>query len=117
LRENLIEYMASYGPHAVHPLVSEKIRWGDAASQRGVISGPINGLFVNTVWLPPPTDPDTKPLAKNLVSWNTRPSDQFVPHGVRPRGPFSYTFNNAPRDGGKDAKSGSGIFWARLPAG
>ena len=55
LRENLIEYMASYGSHAVHPLVSEKIRWGDAASQRGVISGPINGLFVNTVWLPPPT--------------------------------------------------------------
>ena len=117
LRQNLVAYMGSDEPHQRHPLVKQPIRWGDGASQQGVISGPINGLFVNTMWLPPPTEPDAKPITKAQGGWNTRPSDQFVPHGVRPRGPFSYTFNCAPRDGEKDSKIGSGIFYATTPAG
>jgi hypothetical protein len=109
--------MGSDEPHARHPLVTNPIRWGDGAAQQGVISGPINGLFVNTIWIPPPTEPDAKPITKLQGGWNTRPSDQFVPHGVRPRGPFAYSFNCAPRDGGKDSRTGSGNFYATIPAG
>ena len=116
LRANLINYMASDKAHQKYPLVKEPIRWGDYATHQGTISGPINGFWINTIWLAPPTDPDGTPLPKNQVSWNTRPSDQFVPHGIRPRGQFSYTFNNAPRDADKDA-NGSGILFATVPQG
>ena len=47
------------GTDEIHPLVTEPIRWGDYPTQRGVISGPINGFFVNTVYSPPPTDPSS----------------------------------------------------------
>ncbi len=116
LLANMIEYMASDTPHQRHPLIKEPIRWGDFATQHGVISGPINGLFYNTVWLPPPTEPDARPLSKNQGAWNTRPGDQFVPRGVRPRGPFHYTFNCGPRDDEKSAP-GRGAFFATVPRG
>jgi hypothetical protein len=122
---NMIRYMSSDLPHPVHPTITQTIEWGNYPTQRGVISGPINGLFINTEFIPPPTDPTAKSGDKN-TGWNTRPSDQWTPRGVRPRGPFYYTFNCSPRDGVRDAGErsratentpGTGEFWASLPPG
>ena len=112
---NLVRYMAGSEAHSPHPLITEPIVWADFATQKGVISGPINGLFYNTEYVAPPTEPNARPTNKN-TGWNTRPSDQWKPQGVRPRGPFSYTFNCSPRDGDK-SPTGSGIFFARVPEG
>jgi hypothetical protein len=56
-------------------------------------------------------------VAKEKGSWNSRPGDQFVPQGVRPRGPFRYSTNCIPHDEDKKSKTGSGVFWASVPAG
>ncbi len=116
LLANMIEYMASDTPHTRHPLIEKPIRWGEFATQHGVISGPINGLFYNTDWIAPPTEPDAMPLTDAQGAWNTKPGDQFVPRGVRPRGPFHYTFNCGPRDDERRGP-GRGIFFATVPAG
>jgi hypothetical protein len=113
---NLVSYMAG-SEHPVHPLVKEPIKWGDFATEMGAISGPICGFFRNTEWLVPPTDPDAKPITKAQGAWNTRPGDQFVPSGIRPRGKYTYSFNCSPKDADKDAKTGSGIFYVTVPSG
>jgi beta-galactosidase len=115
---NLVSYMADDTTHRIHPMITSPIVWGDFASERGVlIAGPLCGLFHNTVWQPPPTDPHGEPPRDKLSGWNTRPSDQFIPHGIRPRGPYRYTFNGGLRDDGDKAADGSGIFWAMIPTG
>ena len=113
---NLANYMADDTKHTAHPLVTEPIYWGDFMRERGVlVGGSLSGLFRNTRWLPPPTDPNGEPPRDKLNGWNTRPSDQYVPYGIRPRGPYHYTFNGGVRDeAGKDA-DGSGVFWASVP--
>jgi hypothetical protein len=116
LLTNMLTYMSGDAKHDPHPTIKDPIRWGDFATEHGVIGSPIYGLFRNTDWTPPPTEPDAKPLTDAQGGWNTRPSDQFLPKGIRPRGPFSYTFNCAPRDGDK-SPDGTGIFWASIPAG
>ena len=46
--------------------ISDKpIRWGEFPSEMGTVTGPVNGLFVNTIWLRPPTDPTGEPAAKS----------------------------------------------------
>jgi hypothetical protein len=110
--------MADDTKHAARPLVTAPIKWGDFASERGVlVGGSLCGLFRNTRWLPPPTEPDASPPRDKLNGWNTRPSDQYVPDGIRPRGPFRYTFNGAVRREDDKNESGSGIFWASIPPG
>jgi hypothetical protein len=114
---NMVSYMAGSTAHEVHPRVTSTIKWGDFASERGVIGGPIYGLFRNTDWQTPPTDPKAKPLSDAEGAWNTRPGDQFLPHGVRPRGPYHYTFNCSPRDDEPKNPNGSGVFYATIPSG
>lgn len=115
--ENLVRYMASDEPHSKYPLVKNAIKWGDFASECGVLTGSIGGIFRNTEWLVPPTDPTATPLPKSQGAWNTKPGDQFVPSGIRPRGPYTYSFNCAPKDTDKNAKNGSGIFFVTVPSG
>lgn len=114
---NMIAYMGQTESHPVHPTVTGPIKWGDFATEKGVIGSPVYGLFRNCDWVAPPTEPDAKPLTDAQGGWNTRPSDQFLPAGVRPRGPFTYTFNCAPRDADKNAETGTGVFYATIPAG
>jgi hypothetical protein len=114
---NMLAYMTSdTAKHDPHPFIKDPIRWGDFATEHGLIGSPVYGFFYNTDWTPPPTEPDAKPLSDAGGGWNTKPSDQFLPRGMRPRGPFTYTFNCGPRDGTKSAE-GTGIFWATIPSG
>ena len=113
---NLVAYMAGDGKHEVHPMVTNPIRWGDFASEQGVlIDGTITGLFRNTTWQPPPTEPNGAPPRDKLSGWNTRPSDQYLPDGLRPRGPYRYTFNGGVVDEDHTKDTGSGIFWVSVP--
>jgi beta-galactosidase len=114
---NLIHYMGGDEGHAKYPLVKGTIKWGDFQSENGVISGPVYGFFRNTKWLVPPTDPNGAPIPQDKSAWNTKPGDQFVPDGIRPRGPYTYSFNCAPKDTDKTAKTGTGIFFATIPSG
>ena len=114
---NMLAYMTSdTAKHDPHPLIKDPIHWGDFATEHGVIGSPVYGFFYNTDWTPPPTEPDAKPLTDAAGGWNTKPSDQFLPKGIRPRGPFTYTFNCGPRDGTKSPE-GTGIFFATIPVG
>ena len=115
---NMVSYMAGSAPHEPHPRVASTIKWGDFQSERGVIGGPIYGLFRNTRWNRPPLeDEDAKPIGDKNSGWNTRPSDQYLPDGVRPRGPYHYTFNCSPRDAEPKNPNGTGVFYATIPSG
>ena len=114
---NMVSYMAGDARHDVHPYIANTIKWGNFPTERGVIGGPVYGLFRNTDWQVPPTDPKAKPLSDGQSGWNTKPSDQFLPNGVRPRGPYHYTFNCSPRDDEPKNPNGSGVFYATIPPG
>jgi hypothetical protein len=114
---NLVRYAASQKNHDVHPLIDQTIEWGNYASERGVINGPLNGLVVNASWVRPPTNPSAQPLTQDEGAWNTRPGDQFSPHGRSPLGPFGYSTGSGLRDLNPDSETGTGIFWARIPSG
>jgi hypothetical protein len=117
LLANLVRYAASKEVHHAHPLIDGSIEWGNYASERGLVTGPLNGLVVNADWVAPPTNPNAKPISQSEGAWNTRPGDQFLPHGRSPLGPFGYSTSTGLKDLNPDSKLGSGIFWARLPAG
>ena len=117
LLANLVAYAASRTRHDIHPLIERPIRWGDFPSERGTICGPLNGLPVNADWLVPPTNPRARPLRPNTGSWNMAPGDQFVPRGRNPFGAFGYSNISSFKDLSRDATTGSGFFWARIPDG
>jgi hypothetical protein len=98
LLRNLVTHLAAPEGHEVYPLVEGPIRWGDYPSERGVVSGPLNGLVVNCRWQAPPTEPGATPLADNTGAWNVNPGDGFVPHGRRVFAPFAYTTATGVRD-------------------
>ena len=113
---NLVNYAASDTGHDVHPLIEKPIRWGNYPTEQGVVTGPLNGLVVNADWIVPPTDPSAKPLTQDKGWWNTRPSDQFVPHGRSPFGPYTYSTSSSLHGLTTEDKIATGIFWARIPA-
>src|SRR5207248_8165773 len=49
--------------------------------------------------------------------WNTKPGDQFLPHGRSVLGPFGYSTGSSLKDLNPSSKTGSGFFWAQVPAG
>ncbi len=114
---NLVLYTANQRPHGIHPKVTQPIKWGDYPAQQGVLAGPIQGLLINVEWTPPKMDPKATPLTRAQGAWNTRPSDQFIPHGVRMLGPYTYSTGTVPKDLNRTSTTGSGFFWASLPAG
>jgi hypothetical protein len=114
---NLVRYAASTKNHEPHALIDQPIEWGNYASERGVVAGSLNGLVVNATWVRPLTNPSAQPLTQAEGAWNTRPGDQFVPHGRSPLGPFSYSTGSTLRDLQPEAESGTGFFCARIPAG
>ena len=114
---NLVVYTASRQPHEVHPRVTKPIQWGNYATQQGVLAGPLQGLLVNVEWTPPPTAPTTKPLTRAEGAWNTKPSDQYVPRGVRPLGPYGWSNGTSLRELNRESPNGSGFFWASIPPG
>lgn len=117
LLDNLVRYAASTAEHYAHPLIEKPIVWGDYSTEEGVVSGPLNGFAVNADWIAPPTNPNATPLTQDEGAWNTRPGDQFVPHGRRLLGLYGYTTAAGIQDLNPASPIGSGIFWARIPAG
>lgn len=117
LLANLIAYAAADDGHEIHPLIEQPIRWADFPSERGTVSGSLNGLLVNAEWLVPLTNPAAAPLAPNTGSWNMMPGDQFVPRGRNPFGAHHYSTGSSLRDPAKDSPIGSGFFRARIPEG
>lgn len=113
---NLLTHLAA-DEHPLHPLVTEPIEWGRYATEKGLVTGPLNGLVVNCRWVAPPTDPDGKPMPDNEGAWNTLPGDQYVAIGRRPYGPYSYNNGTATQRPDRDAPTGAGVFHARLPKG
>lgn len=114
---NLLRYSASTEEHYAHSLIEHPIKWGDYATEEGVVSGPLSGFAVNADWIAPPTDPSATSLSQDEGAWNTRPGDQFVPNGRRLLGPFGYTTAASIRDLNPASQIGTSIFWARIPAG
>jgi hypothetical protein len=117
LLANLVRYAASQKNHELHPLIDQPIQWGNYASERGIINGPLNGLVVNSSWVRPPTNPSAEPLTQDEGAWNTRPGDQFAPHGRSPLGPYGYSTGSGLRDLNPDSDIGTGMFWARISQG
>jgi hypothetical protein len=72
---------------------------------------------VNADWIAPPTNSKAVPLTQVEGQWNTRPGDQFVPHGRSPLGPYGYSTAASLLDLNPQSKIGSGIFWVRLARG
>jgi hypothetical protein len=114
---NLVAYTGSNAEHELHPLVEVPIRWGDYATERGVISGSLNGLLVNAEWIPGEMNRTSPPLAPNTGAWNMLPGEQFVPRGRNPFGRYSYSTASSLRDTNPGSTQGEGFFWARLAPG
>jgi beta-galactosidase len=114
---NLARYAAKAEGHEAHPLVQNRIEWGNYATEAGVVAGSANGLVVNADWVRPVTNPSATPLSQEEGAWNTKPGDQFVPHGRRLLGPYGYSTASSLKDLAPDSKTSTGIFWARIPAG
>src|SRR5207237_1574130 len=70
---NLVRYAASKAAHEIHPLIEKPIQWGNYASEQGLITGPLNGMVVNSDWVKPPTNPLATPLKQTQGEWNTKP--------------------------------------------
>lgn len=113
--ENLVRYLVS-PDHETQPLIEKPIVWGDYASERGVITGPVNGLVYNCRWVTPPGAAGAKPMADNGGAWNTHPGNPFVPVGVRAVGPYGWSTGSSPREESKEP-TGVGEFCCRVPAG
>lgn len=121
---NLLRYMGSAAPHEAAPLVTERITWGDYASERGLLTGIYSGLLVHTVPVVPPELAARYPLrvsaegfafAGSAGGWNTRPAIQYVARGRRPFGPYTFTAGGTVQPASPE-REGSGRVWLRVPA-
>lgn len=92
---NLVAYVADPDGHHARPLITDPIVWGDYATERGVVVGPINGLLVN--------------------AHRYRNTRDRIPRGRRPFGPFGYNGLCHIVDKAPGSQTGSGVFWARVP--
>lgn len=113
---NLVAYLSAT-EHPIHPLIDAPIQWGRYATEKGLITGPLNGLVVNCRWVRPQTDPNARPLPDNEGAWNTLPGDQYIPFGRRPYGPYGYSNGTSTVELNKGSETGSGLFHAALPPG
>ena len=126
LLANVLRYAASDAPHHPHVLVDAPVRWGDYASERGLVAGIRNGLLVHTEPVVPEglrerfpvtVDAQGNVLAGGRGGWNSKPSVQYVPRGRRPFGPFTFTTGGSQQLARDAAPEGEGTFWLRVPAG
>lgn len=122
---NLVRYMGSADPHHATQLVTSKIEWGDYASERGLLTGVYSGLLLNSTPVipnglkakyPVKVSAEGYAFAGGSGGWNTKPAIQYVPHGRRPFGPYSFTAGGtvSPVD---EHAPGVGRVWLRVPSG
>ncbi|MFI5257799.1 MAG: hypothetical protein ACHQRK_11120, partial [Gemmatimonadales bacterium] len=120
---NLLRYMGSAMPHEATQLVTTRIDWGDYASEHGLLTGVYSGLLLNTVPIipdglkakyPVTIDAEGYAFAGGSGGWNTKPAIQYVPHGRRPFGPYSFTSGGSISAADRKAP-GEGRLWFRIP--
>ena len=122
---NLVRYMESAEPHHAMQLVTSKIEWGDYASEHGLLTGVYSGLLLNSTPVipdglkakyPVTVSAEGYAFAGGSGGWNTKPAIQYVPHGRRPFGPYSFTAGGtvSPSD---ERAPGVGHVWLRVPNG
>ena len=127
LLTNLVNYAAS--TRAVEPYteVGSTIVWGDYESERGIVTGAVNGLVVNPYPIVPLNKRARYPLkvdargyhyVGSYGGWNSRPGIQYLPRGRRPFAPFSFSLGgNDLVDDEKGTSTAEGYFVAKAPAG
>ncbi|MDQ6736535.1 MAG: glycosyl hydrolase family 2, partial [Gemmatimonadota bacterium] len=122
---NLVRYMADAQPHVATQLVTERIEWGNYASEHGLVTGIYSGLLLNTEPIVPevlkakfPQSVDTQGIwfAGGTSGWNTKPAMQYVGKGRRPFGPYTFTTCGAVSVD-KRSHTGQGMVWMRIPDG
>jgi beta-galactosidase len=113
---NMLRYLVALD-HETQPLIDKPIEWGEYATERGVLTGAIQGLVYNCRWIKPPTaTPDMKPEPDNTGAWNTHPGNLFIAQGIRAIGPFIWN-NGASSREQSTSETGTGQFCCRVPSG
>jgi hypothetical protein len=122
---NLVRYMGTAEPHHATQLVTSKIEWGDYASEHGLLTGVYSGMLLNSepvipeglkAKYPVKVSAEGYAFAGGSGGWNTKPAIQYVPHGRRPFGPYSFTAGGTVSPGDEHAP-GVGRVWLRVPEG
>jgi beta-galactosidase len=113
---NMIFYLI-LPTHETQPLITAPIEWGNYVTERGVLTGSIQGLIYNCRWSPAPTTPPgTKPEPDNTGAWNTHPGQLFISKGIRAIGPYMWNTGASSREL-STGPTGTGAFCCRIPAG
>lgn len=127
LLRNIVRYMQDGAPAVRHayPVVADTIRWGDYASERGLVTGVLSGFLLNTEPVMPAALQAQNPVRIDAEGfwlaggeaggWNTRPAVQYVGRGRRPYGPYTFTSGGSYRLADPGAP-GHGRLWWRVPA-
>ena len=124
---NLVNYAASFEETDPYIEAGRSIEWGDYASEKGMVTGAVNGLVVNPYPIVPPERQAQYPLKVDdrgyhyvggYGGWNNRPGIQYLPRGRRPFAPFSFSLGgNDLVDDEKGASTGEGYFVTKAPEG
>lgn len=121
---NLVRYMGDATQHAATQLVTRKITWGDYASEHGLLTGIYSGLVINAVpeipeglraKYPVRVTAEGWAIAGGPGGWNTKPAIQYVAHGRRPFGPYTFSSGGTVTPIERNAP-GEGRLWLRIPA-
>jgi len=104
---NLVQYAANPRGHVCRSRVEEPIRWGEYASERGLITGPLHGFVVNAGF----EDVEKADAAEGFAS------RQSVPRGRRAIGPFSYDRKCFVVPDDPNAAGGNAVFHAGILEG
>ena len=124
---NLVNYASSGTRAEPYIQVGRTIEWGDYESERGIVTGAVNGLVVNPYPIVPMDRRAKYPLkvdargyhyVGSYGGWNSRPGIQYLPRGRRPFAPFTFSLGgNDLVDDEKGASIGEGYFVAKAPEG
>jgi hypothetical protein len=131
LLKNLVLYTTGAAPEPAHPLVEGPIRWGDYASERGIVPEIYSGFLVHTSPRVPATleaafpkryerefDANGFEFAGPRGGWNTQPAVQYLAGaGRRPYGPYRFSLGGAVQLPPKSGPEGEAQLWFRIPAG
>jgi hypothetical protein len=131
LLKNLVLYTTGAAPEPAHPLIEAPIRWGDYATERGVVPEIYSGFLVHTSPRVPATlaaafpkryerefDANGFEFAGPRGGWNTQPAVQYVAGaGRRPYGPYRFSLGGSVQLPPKSGPEGQAQVWFRIPAG
>ncbi len=122
---NLLAYMGNNQPHTQYTHITDKIIWGDYASEKGLLTGINSGLLLHSKAHLTGSYKNQRTiltevgdqLAGQRDGFNTRPGVQYVNYGRRPYGPYYLRgFGNVPTPLEDSDNIGEGTFWCTVPA-